>query len=249
MGLGDSRPLIGIPAQRQVANLAGPGAEFVLRERYVRAVADAGAAPVIVPLLAGEAALREVYNLLNGLLLPGGGDVAPERYGQKRHRGLGRVRHDQDRVEITLAGWALRDDLPVLAICRGLQVLNVAAGGSLFQDIRSQLPGSLDHTARDGSPKSEISHFVDVVAGTRLAALLGAERLGVNSRHHQAVDRLAEGFAVSATAGDGVVEGMEHASHRFSVGVQFHPEDLYQTQPRLAALFAGFVAACRGGRG
>ncbi len=245
MAMADSRPLIGIPAHQQASNQGGTSATFVLRERYVRAVADAGGAPVILPPLADDAALDAIYRRLDGLLLPGGGDLAPERYGQRPHPRLGRVDEELDRVELTLAQWALRDGLLILAICRGIQVLNVAAGGDLIQDIRSQRPGSLGHKSEPEAAWDRIAHEVTIVAGTRLAGLVGSEALGVNSRHHQAVDRLAEGFVVSATAGDGVVEGMELAGHRFVVGVQFHPEDLYQTQPRLTALFAGFVAACR----
>jgi putative glutamine amidotransferase len=249
MALTDSRPLIGVPAHRQESEQAGASANFVLRERYVRAVLDAGGVAVIVPPVADEAALQAAYRHLNGLLLPGGGDVAPKLFGQKPHPFLGTVDEELDRVELTLTRWALRDGLPILGICRGIQVLNVAAGGDLIQDVGSQKPGSLEHQSASGLPADWVAHKVAIVPGTRLASLVGSEPLGTNSRHHQAVDRVAEGFVVSATASDGVVEGVEETGGRFAVGVQFHPEDLYQSQPRVAGLFAGFVAACRGERG
>jgi putative glutamine amidotransferase len=241
--------LIGISAHLQASNQAGTSGTFVLKELYVRAVADAGGASVILPPTVDEAALEAVYRRLDGLLLPGGGDLAPALFGQQPHPCLGSVDEELDRAELTLTRWALRDDLPILAICRGIQVLNVAAGGDLIQDIHSQVPGSLEHQSASGLPGDWIAHQVTIAPGTRLAGLVGEAPLGTNSRHHQAVDRVAQGFAVSARASDGVVEGMENLGHRFAVGVQFHPEDLYQGQPRVAGLFAGFVAACPGSRG
>jgi putative glutamine amidotransferase len=249
MDLTDSRPLIGIPAHRQESEQTGASATFVLRERYVRAVADAGGTSVILPPLADEASLEVIYRRLDGLLLPGGGDVAPHLFGQQPHPCLGSVDEELDRVELTLTRWALRDDLPILAICRGIQVLNVAAGGDLIQDIPAQRPGALAHQSASGLPGDWIAHQVTIVPGTRLAALIGGTPLGTNSRHHQAVDQVAEGFVVSATASDGVVEGMERTGGNFALGLQFHPEDLYQSLPRVAGLFSGFVAACRGERG
>jgi putative glutamine amidotransferase len=232
-------------AHLQASNQAGSSGTFVLKELYVRAVADAGGAAVIVPPLADGPTLEAIYRGLDGLLLPGGGDVAPRLFGQQPHPCLGSVDEELDQVELTLTRWSLRDGLPILAICRGIQVLNVAAGGDLIQDIPAQLPGALAHQSASGLPADWIAHEVAIVLGTRLAGLVGVAPLGTNSRHHQAVDRAAEGFVVSATASDGVVEGIEQTGSRFAVGVQFHPEDLYQSQPRAAALFAGFVEACR----
>ncbi len=198
-----------------------------------------------MPTPVDEAVLETIYRRLDGLLLPGGGDLDPAQYGQTRRAKLLGPDDDLDRVELALARWALRDDLPVLAICRGIQVLNVAAGGTLIQDIRSDRPGALAHESGPVLDWDLIAHEVSITPGTRLAGLVGGEPLAVNSRHHQAVDRVAEGFVVCAAASDGMVEAMEHPGRRFALGVQFHPEDLFETQPRLAALFAGFVAACR----
>ncbi len=238
-------PLIGIPVHGQATGAPAPVLSFVLRQQYAQAVADAGGAPLLVPPLADEATLAAIWSRLDGLLLPGGGDLAPALYGQQPRTKLIDVDDDLDRLELTLARWSLCDDRPLLAICRGMQVLNVAAGGTLIQDIPVDRPGSLAHRGQHGAPLDGIAHKVAVREGTLLASLVGREPLGVNSRHHQAVDRVAGGFLVSATASDGIVEAIELPGRRFTLGVQFHPEDLYPAEPRLAVLFAGFVAACR----
>lgn len=187
---------------------------------------------------------------LDGLLLSGGTDVAPERYHEAPHPAVVDVDAARDAFEIALATHALVERLPVLAICRGIQVLNVARGGSLIQDIPSQLPGALDHNLV--SPPHEpyaLAHEVWLEKDSLLASLMkerliDADTCEVNSRHHQSVGRLGEGLKVSATAPDGVVEAIEDPSVPFCLGVQWHPENFWRTG-EFRPLFEGFVNAAQ----
>ena len=236
------RPLIGIttgPLPPRPPYTAG----WRQNRAYAQAVAAAGGLPVLLPLLDDPDTLRALYACLDGLLLPGGGDVDPARYGQ-------RVRPEchvdgadalLDEVELRLARWALDDGRPLLGICRGQQVLNVAAGGTLYQDLAIEAPGSLAHRQPDA--RTELVHAVAVAASSRLGAVLGAPALRVNSIHHQAVARLAPGLRAVAWAPDGIVEGVEVAHHPFALAVQFHPEELVPGHEPSARLFRAFVAA------
>jgi putative glutamine amidotransferase len=217
---------------------------FGLARSYAAAVTDAGGEPVPVPVGIAEADLRALNAGLNGVLLPGGGDIQPRRYGQSHRAVLVNVNAARDDLELRLAAWLLTDRKPLLAICRGLQVLNVAAGGTLFQDLATNRPGSLDHREVAGQPKDTLAHQIEVTPGSRLAAIVGAGPLQVNSRHHQAADQVGAGLVVSAKAPDGVIEGLERPGHPFMIAVQCHPENLVTGEPRWAALFAAFVAAC-----
>jgi len=238
-------PVIGITCFRDTPILDTHPPRYGLNQRYVQALEAAGAAPMLIPVLAHEPSLRALYGRLDGLLLPGGIDVAPRSYGHQPHPRLGQVDEDLDRAELALTRWALADDLPLLAICRGIQMLNVAAGGSLYQDIAAQLPQALDHRTRPDEPRDYHAHTIRIVPGSRLAAAVGQETMPVNTHHHQAVQDVAPGFVVSAVAPDGVVEGLEHPGRRFALGVQFHPEEMQHNDPRAAALFRAFVAAAR----
>lgn len=220
-----------------------PSPRSTVGQPYIDAVVAAGGAPVCIPLGLDVPALEAVYRSLDGLLLPGGDDVAPERYGEEPHAHLGAVDAAHDELELTLAAWALRDDLPVLGICRGVQVLAVAAGGSLYQDIPSQLGLPPGHGGR-GMARDRLTHDIEIAPGSALGAAIGDGTIGVNSFHHQAVRAVPAGFRVSATSTDGIIEGIESPGHRFAVGVQCHPEGLWQTTgPRFAGLFRAFIAA------
>jgi putative glutamine amidotransferase len=181
-----------------------------------------------------------------GLVLPGGVDVDPARYDETRHPTVTDVDVARDEYEIELVRAALAADLPIFAICRGLQVMNVAAGGSLIQDIPSQVGHAVPHQIAD--PKDAIAHDVSLGPGSRLGQLMGhaavGGRLPVNSRHHQAVGRVAGGFVVTSLAPDGVVEAIERPGARFCVGVQWHPENFAESGTFLP-LFAGLLAAAR----
>ncbi len=208
---------------------------------YAPAVAMAGGAPLLIPIRLNVEAWRSIYERLDGLLFPGGVDVAPAFYRESPHPQLGRVDDDLDYVELTLARWALAERMPVLAICRGIQLINVAAGGTLYQDLPAQYPVALPHAC----PGENAAHKVRVQADTRLAAALGVVECSTNSRHHQAVKDVAPGFVATAWAPDGVIEGIEMADAPFVVGVQWHPENLAAHDERMLGLFKAFVQACR----
>ncbi len=211
---------------------------------YVESVRLAGGEPWELVHAADPA--EAVVRSCAGLLLTGGADVAPERYGEARHPTVTAVDAARDEYEIALVRAALDVDLPVLAICRGLQVMNVASGGSLVQDIPSQVGPAVPHQVSD--PKDAIAHDVSLVSGSRLAELMGRAaaggRLPVNSRHHQSVRRIASGYVVTAVAPDGVIEALERPASRFCVGVQWHPENFVESGTFLP-LFAGLIAASR----
>lgn len=239
-------PVIGIPAVARSKSAS----EYAVRASYCEALTAAGGVPLLVPP-ASEPLLCAAYRRLDGLLLAGGGDVAPERYGAANSGKVKFVNAERDALELTLTRWALADGLPILAICRGIQLLNVAAGGSLLQDIPSDVAGALAH--QDDEPAPHRAHAMEVTAGSRLATIYADGHdgsaplvIGVNSRHHQAIDRLAEGFRVTARAADGIIEAIEpaDAADRFVLGVQWHPEDLAPHDAATRALFAAYCAAC-----
>lgn len=236
-----TRPLIGLTTTILTSDSGLDSAG--IRTTYVQAVLDAGGAPVLVPP-APEDVLRDIFARLDGLLLPGGGDIDPQRYGEAALAQCGTPEQRRDDLEMALCRWALADGKPLLAICRGIQVMNVAAGGALYQDIPTQYPTRLRHST-PGSARAFIAHAVQPAAGSLFATVVGGEELPVNSWHHQALKTLGAGLVVSATAPDGIVEALEAPAHRFALGVQFHPEDLYPTDERSKGLFMRFVAACR----
>jgi putative glutamine amidotransferase len=219
-----------------------PDARFELRTSYVRSVEKAGGLPLIVaPGTPDDAPL--LFDHLRGLVLTGGSDIDPAHFGEARHSALKRIIPERDAFEIALCREAYQRDLPVLAICRGQQVLNVALGGTLYQDIASQVPGALEHSA--DTPRWATSHQVELLPGTRLRAILGAAAVAVNSFHHQAVKQVAKGLTVAARSPvDGIVEGLESRSQRFMLAVQWHPEDFYGHATTFEPLFAALVAAC-----
>ena len=186
--------------------------------------------------------MLDIYQRLDGLLLAGGGDIAPRNFGEVRKAKLSSVDPPRDRAELWLTRRAVCDDLPLLAVCRGLQVLNVALGGTLYQHIPQDLPDALQHNFRFERARNYLGHEVLVSAGTGLADVLGVERLGVNSFHHQAAKDIAGDLRIAACAPDGVVEGLEAPKKTFVVGVQWHPEDLIEDDPRMRRLFEVFVS-------
>lgn len=236
-----SKPIIGLTCH----TLPGSLARSAVVQLYVDVVSAAGGAPVLLPIGLDRESLRSLYGLLDGLLLPGGDDVAPERYRHERHPMLGAVDENRDDLELTLTSWALTDNLPVLGICRGIQVLAVAAGGSLYQDIPSEWEGQMAHDVREFG-RNHLSHNVTVRDGTQLCRAIGCTATRVNSFHHQSVRDVPEGFIVSATSPDGIVEGIESLDLRFAVGVQCHPEGMWDSSaPHFAGLFRSFVAVAR----
>lgn len=203
---------------------------------YVRAVASAGGAPVLLPGATIAAAGPGIAARLDGLLLSGGGDLDPAHFGQEPHPANGPVDAERDRAELDLVAWALEEDLPILAICRGMQVLNVALGGDLIQDLPSAgYPGH----KQDSPSRAAKAHRVAPVPGTALYSLAAGPYM-VNSFHHQAVGSLAGRLAAAAYADDGLVEAVVYPG-RPVIGVQWHPESYAHEAPEAAALFAWLV--------
>jgi putative glutamine amidotransferase len=223
-------PLIGIAQNRKM-------------EDYLESVRRAGGEPVEV-IVGGEAP-DQILARVDGLMLTGGGDVDPKLYGEAPHPTFQAAETGRDEFEIALARAAVKSGIPLLAICRGMQVLNVAMGGTLVQDIPSQITGALEHSVPQ--PRAHVAHEVWVSKDSKLAALLAdhmedGETCHVNSRHHQSVKQAAKGFEVTATSPDGVIEAMEMPDAAYCVAVQWHPENFWRTG-EFRELFEGLVQA------
>ena len=234
-----SRPLVGITIGYSSQNRE----VFTLRDDYVRAVEKAGGLPVVLaPGRPEDAAL--LLSKLDGVLLTGGADVDPGLYGEEAHETVRRVIPERDAFELALCREALRQDHALLAICRGHQVLNVATGGTLVQDIPSQVAGARDHDP--DRERWETAHEVRILPRTRLREILGVETIAVNSFHHQAVRELGQGLVVAAASTvDGVIEGIEAPDRRLAVGVQWHPEAFWDRPRDFQPLFEALVKASR----
>jgi putative glutamine amidotransferase len=240
------RPTIGVTTQTLDASSDLPRC-WVMSQRYVQVLVSAGAVPWLVPLFEGdEVLLRAIYDRLDGIFLPGGIDMDPATYGEAKDEKCGRTDSARDWAELTLTRWAIAEGKPLLAVCRGLQVINVAAGGTLYQDLTAYRPGSEKH---DYFPKpgvygrDRISHAVRVAEGTRLASLLEEEWVPVNSMHHQGIKTLGENLVPSAFSQDGLIEAVESPDDSFMIGVQWHPEDLADKDAEMRSLFDAFIDA------
>jgi putative glutamine amidotransferase len=246
----ESRVLIGVPTQSLQAMDGIPRDvpdSWVMSRRYFTALTRAGAVPIMVPLLDDdEATLRAMYARLDGVFLAGGVDVDPAAYGQEKSDACGRTDPARDGVEIALTRWAMADGKPILGVCRGLHILNVAQGGTLHQDTALCVPGSIKHDyfPMQGFPRDLLAHDVEITGGTRLGEVLGSGGVGVNSMHHQAVMDLGRGLRPTAHAPDGLIEAIESLNGTFAVAVQWHPEALIDADPRTFELFLAFVEAC-----
>ncbi len=219
-----------------------------LQADYVRAVYLTGGLPLVAvpPMECGDTAeaVAELCSMARGIVLTGGPDILPHLFGEEPHPKLGAVSPIRDQFELALARAAIQADLPTLAICRGMQVLNVAAGGGLIQDIESCVPGA--HAHRVAAPRWLPTHSVSIAQGSILRRVFGRDSIMVNSFHHQAVHPVAPGFEVVARSGDGVVEAIERVGSRFTVGVQWHPEALAGRYREALDLFREFVIAAQG---
>jgi putative glutamine amidotransferase len=212
--------------------------EFALAVSYVRAIEQTGGVPVIVPPMA-EARLEPILDSVDGLCLPGGPDLDPSTYGEQEHPQLGPFDPEVDRFELKLIASADERELPILAICRGAQALNVSRGGTLIQHL-PDLETGLPH--RQTTPGTETSHSVSVVRPSRLHRIVGADVLEVNSFHHQGIERLGRGLRPVAYAPDDTIEALEADEDRFCLGVQWHAETLVHREEHVA-LFESFTAA------
>lgn len=211
---------------------------------YVTSVILGGGIPVLIPILNSANDLEAYMDFIDGILLTGGEDVSPLEYGENPTNQISLVCKDRDVHEIRLFKMAWEKRIPVLGICRGLQLINVARGGSLFQDIGTQVPGSLGHDP-ENNPVDELYHNIKLEKDSRLHNIFKTSELEVNSFHHQAVKLIGEGLKAVAHSDEGIVEGIETIDDsRFVIGVQWHPEDLTIRYPKFVKLFSEFIDEC-----
>jgi putative glutamine amidotransferase len=236
-----TRPVIGISARRIAESSHG------VDERYIHALENAGASPLIIPVVEDEETLHALLTRLDGILFSGGEDIDPLLYRESPHEKLGAVSTARDTSELTCFRKALSMRIPILGICRGLQLINVAMGGTLIQDLPSQAPSAASHLLPEDAalPLESCTHRVKIKPDSALAEILGTASIPANSRHHQAVKELGTGLVANSWTEDGIVEGFELASgDQFLLAVQCHPERLYKAPvPAWKTLFEGFARA------
>lgn len=239
-----SRPIIGIAtmSDHDAAGLHAP--RFSLNQSYNKAIMAAGGVPLMIPHVEDAESLRELYEMLDGLMLPGGVDIHPRYYDEEPHPKLDPTDDGLDWIEATLLRWALADDMPVFGICRGEQVLNVVMGGTLWQDLPSEYATVFDHRESfKRKIRDYLAHDVRIDPDSRLAEIAGATRVWVNTSHHQAIKRVAPGLRATAWSPDDLVEGIESPDHFFVVAVQWHPEEMIKKHEWALRLFRAFVDA------
>lgn len=234
-----ARPLIGI-----TPGYAGDRDRIYTARGYVEGVNNAGGLAVLLPLELENEMLEEVLDRFDGFLLAGGADIDARYFGEENRKFNGEISPHRDALEIKLAKAVIERDKPLLAICRGVQILNVALGGTLYQDIHFQIKERelLKHWQE--APDWYPVHDVKLSRDTKLRSFFRKESLGVNSFHHQAVKDAGKGLKITAASSDGIIEALEHESHRFAVGVQWHPELMWREDREHLKLFEAFVRAC-----
>ena len=235
------RPLIGIPCHALIR--AETGRPIYANNRsYVHAIESAGGFPILIPMINDLSILNSLLSRLDGLLLPGGIDLHPSRYGEEVHPLTEEADHKLDEFEITLASWAFQHDIPVLGVCRGMQLINIVLGGTLFQDIDDQYTDNIAHSHRDW-PRTHLAHHITIEPGSRMETVLGSREVWVNSLHHQAIKDPGKGVRITGRAPDGVPELIEVSGYRFIMAAQSHPEEIYTIEPAFKRLFVAFVQA------
>jgi putative glutamine amidotransferase len=236
------RPIIGIPCH------------FILRDgtkrpsygnnqAYVKAIEDAGGTSVLIPFIRDLEELENILQRLDGLLLPGGADIHPYHYNEEPRAELELAHPELDKLELSLIRYALQRNMPIFGICRGMQAINIALGGSLYQDIYDECPGCMQHS-HDNEQRSQLVHNVYLERGSYVAGLLETMQFEANSLHHQAIKVMGNGVSVVGRAEDGTVEAIEVEGYRFVMGLQCHPEEIYPQVSACAKLFQTFIAAC-----
>jgi putative glutamine amidotransferase len=234
------RPIIGCATfQREVSDRHNY--PVGLMPSYIEAVRQAGGIPVLLPLLLDEKEMQAALARVDGVIIPGGGDVEPHRYNGIQHESLGGLDPRRDEFEINLVRCTVETEKPVLAICRGMQVFNIALGGTLWEDVFSMMPAAIKHDYYPNLPRNLLPHDVEVEPDSCLAYYLQSNRVKVNSLHHQGVRDLASGVRATAVAPDGLVEAIEVPGHPYAIGVQWHPECLVDDDPAMLRLFEGLV--------
>lgn len=230
------KPLIGLTMSLEKE------AKQYLSKAYSDAVFQAGGIALMIPYTVEDRVIQQLSLKLDGLILTGGGDIDPTLFDEEPHPGLGEIVPDRDEMEIALIEQFLEQNKPILGICRGCQILNIALGGDMYQDLASQKQTILQHAQK--APRHHASHSITIVEDTLLYSIFQKGLSKVNSFHHQAVRNVVEPFRVSAVSKDGVIEAFESKEHSFVMGVQWHPEDMVKKDTDAYSLFSAFVDAC-----
>jgi putative glutamine amidotransferase len=238
--------LIGLPVATNVSPVNGL-TYYAPYANIVRSIVAAGGVPILIPVDMPDEHTRALYTQCQGVLVPGGGDIDPKYFNEAPHPATQTPDLARDHTEINLIRWAVEDDKPLFGICRGHQVINVALGGSLIQDIPSQVQTEIVHNQQN-VPAGRVArvHDVQVHPETHLARILQGTHFTVNSLHHQAINQPAPNVVLTAFSPDEVIEGLEIPGKRFALSVQWHPEDLAADDPAMRRLFEAFIAACNG---
>ena len=239
------KPYIGITCG-EIRNQVEPWSPITYGQSrtYVEVVLAAGGVPVLLPLSDDTAVLRQLFELCGGILFAGGNDIDPALYGQDPIAETVDVSKRRDSQESLLLDWTLADNKSMLGICRGMQLVNIKLGGSLYQDIGKLLPNARDHeSSTHAKSLTHTAHMLRIAPGSKFSSAVGVSTIETNSHHHQAVDELGSGLVASAWAEDGLIEALEHSERQFIVGVQSHPESLTHHVPAWQSLFKAFVQA------
>ena len=241
------KPIIGVTPDFNAGDrkdMGGKEPTYFLRARYMRAIEEAGGIPVLLPLLSNRAGWRQVVAHVHGLLITGSGsDLAPELYGEQQRHKFSRMSRERAIMELGIAKVAYQADVPMLGICGGMQSINVALGGTLYQDIAAQLDTPIDHLPT--YPATKTTHSIHIAPRSLLRRIAGKARVEVNSSHHQSVKKVAPKLLQTAVAPDGVIEAIEAPDRSFLLGVQWHPEFLYERDPIQRRLFSALIRSAR----
>lgn len=246
------RPIIGISINHSFNDQVGDISDLGFRGQdwqllagdYVKAVELAGGTPLIVPIVDEIESIWEFVKSLDGIVFTGGSDIDPYYYGENPNKKLGNINPFRNQHEVELCKRVLYDtEIPILGICRGLQLINITAGGSLYQDLESQREGGFSHRLSN-FPKFYPSHQVEIQGESKLGKIFGKEKMGVNSFHHQAIKDLGKGLIASMKAEDGLIEGVELEGDRYVVAVQWHPEAMIEKDKSYLKLFLDFIDQC-----
>lgn len=236
-----TKPFIGITSDYTIADAGVSLGEerYFLPKNYIDAVVEAGGVPVMIPILNCEEDMLKIMDTLDGIILSGGLDVNPIYYGEEPSANVGFTYSPRDLCELFIVKAAIEKDMPILGISRGQQIMTVAFGGTLYQDISQN--SKINHVQRAGI--NDIGHFVEIKQGTRLYKIFGTDRILVNSFHHQAAQSVPKNFVISATSSDGIIEAIEHETKPI-MAVQWHAEHMIKNHPVMLRIFKHFINAC-----
>ena len=232
-----NKPIIGLTSYQREK-----GAYCSVVTEYIYSVFAAGGIPVCIPTIEDEEDYEYYIDMLDGILFTGGADINPLCYGEEPLKEINGIAPYRDKYELGLFKKAYEKCMPIFGVCRGSQLINVALGGKLYQDINRQIPDSFGHYPKD-TPEDELYHSVNIVEGSRLKNILGEEKLHINSFHHQAVKTLGSNLVVGALSSDNIIESIESTEDRYLLGVQWHPECLTKKHPIFLKLFKDFIQA------